>query len=64
MPRIRVDIITDDQTSVETVKEFLYNLRSDFALDSLATGYPAWEINEIEVNTADHIGNKDTDIHT
>jgi hypothetical protein len=60
MPRIRVDIITDDQTSVETLKEFLYSLRSDFAVDSLATGYPAWEINEIEVNAADHISIKDT----
>jgi hypothetical protein len=61
MPRVRVDIITDDQTSVETVKEFLYSLRSDFEFDSLATGYPAWEINEVEVDTTHHANNKDTD---
>lgn len=61
MPRLRVDIITDDQTSLQTVQEFIRSLRSDLAFDSLATGYPAWEINEIEVDANDHLTNKDTD---
>lgn len=60
MPRVRIDIITDDQTSVETVQEFIQGLRSDLGFDSLSTGYPAWQINEIEVDTNDHLTYEDT----
>lgn len=55
MPKLTIEVFTDENTAPETLIDWANDLQDQFYADSTATGTPAWRINIATIKSNQHI---------